>query len=134
MSINPIGDRRRNGFINILFNASETLEPRPKARDDYQFSKFVEEHVFIPRNKVKNIRILKINDTIYNFNSLKSNHIKRMFIDGSHVRELTPNREILTQDQARKTSGRGFSPDLVSKRESGTKRNLSCYEEKGEGS
>jgi hypothetical protein len=132
MSINKISSSHKNGFINILFNESQTIEPQQaKGKDEYHFHKFIEEHVFIPRNKVKHIRILKINDTIYtNFNTLKADHIKRMFVDGSHVRELTPNRQIATQDDIRKRYNRAGSPESFRKRNDSTKRNLSYYEEK----
>ena len=84
----------------------------------------------MPRNKIKNIRILKINDTIYtNLNGLRANHIKKIFIDGSQVRELTPHRQILTQNQTRKNGPRLFSPEMQRSDNHNAVSNLSYYKQ-----
>lgn len=85
------------------------------------------------RSNVKNIRIFKINDTIYtNFHTQKANYAKKMFVDGSHVRELTPNRGILTQDNDRKDRDRVFSPALLRKGKKSPSLFESFHEENGE--
>lgn len=99
MSFNKSGSDHKNGFVNILFDQTKTMEEKQaKSREENHFHKFIEENSFIPRNQVKHLRIIKINDTVYtNLATLKADHIKRMFVDGSHVRELTPNRQVITQ-------------------------------------
>lgn len=41
MNFKKSGGGQKNGFINILFNGSETLEPHPKAREEHQFNRFI---------------------------------------------------------------------------------------------
>lgn len=69
----------------------------------------MEEHVFIPRNRIKNIRIIKLSNG-NNFNTTEATQFKRMFVDGSQVRELSPARGVFSQNSPRKIISRGFSP------------------------
>ena len=71
----------------------------------------MEEHVFIPRNRIKNIRIIKLSNA-NNFNTTEATQLKKMFVDGSQVRELSHTRGTFSQNSPRKIVSRGFSPEL----------------------
>jgi hypothetical protein len=76
----------KNGFVNILFNKEGNLSvKRQREKDDIHIRKYMEEHVFIPRNRIKNIRIIKLSNG-HNFNTVEATQLKRMFVDGSQVR------------------------------------------------
>ena len=76
----------KNGFVNILFNKDGSLSvKREREKDDIHIRKYMEEHVFIPRNRIKNIRIIKLSNG-NNFNTTEATQFKRMFVDGSQVR------------------------------------------------
>jgi hypothetical protein len=55
-----------------------------------------------------------------------------MFVDGNHVRELSPNRQILTQDNGRKKVNRLFSPETFRKGKEDPTQLFSFYEERRE--
>ena len=57
----------------------------------------------MPRNKLKNMRIIKITDSS-NVNSEGqeiTKQLKKMFVDGSHLTELIPRRQLVTQNYHR---------------------------------
>lgn len=110
-------NQKKNGFINLLFegggSSTITKKEERKELELKKVEQFVEEAVFIPRNMAKHTRIFRISDPVSlspEKNSL-SKQIKKMFVDGSHLTEVLPRRQLVTQNYSRNMERqRAYSP------------------------
>lgn len=108
----------RNGLINILFEEGPAVKEKEKRDlEQYHLDRFVEEGVFIPRGRLKHVRIIKVAP-----NHSKPLHcnLKRMFVDGCHLNELIPRRQIVSQNYYRYGQERSQSPELKPDRHAAT--------------
>lgn len=109
----------------MLFDEAGSGEGRQeqplKEVDMKKIEKFMEENVFMPRNRLKHTRILRIDDSVsishqkYSINK----HLKKMFVDGSQLREVLPRRQLVSQNYSRTIEcQRLYSPEINTKRKS----------------
>jgi hypothetical protein len=75
----------------------------------------------MPRNRLKYTRILRIDDSVclsQQKNSIHK-HLKKMFVDGSQLREVLPRRQLISQNYSRTIEcQRLYSPEINNKRRS----------------
>lgn len=84
-----------------------------------KIERLMEENVLMPRNRLKYTRILRMDDSISIAEQKQSisKQIKKMFVDGSQLKEVLPRRQLVSQIYSRTIEcQRLYSPDVQGKR------------------
>jgi hypothetical protein len=115
--------RQNNRFINLLFEENPISPRKIHASREVEMKKidsYVEENSFQPRNRLRHMRVLRANDAIaiHAGGPGFSQQLRKMVVDGSHLTELIPRRELVTQNYRRSVErDRMYSPESPSRHE-----------------
>ena len=102
--------RKKNGFINLLFDDSESSLPFNFTKDHdcrlqelNTIKKLTEECMFSPKNRLKYIKIIKMNDFVIVNPDKKSaaKYRDKIYVDGCQLTKILPIRQLATQNQVR---------------------------------